>query len=190
MRMRAVERSALIGSVLAALTVVGPTHAAAQSRVEFTLPFGKYDVGFRDVHLFDSSRAVLGTDSLGERLSWRPRPLQVSIWYPALTAAGATPMRYREYVWLFATPLSFAGTDERGHTGAERAFLDWLVDFTDKPPGWRPGRLAELEAARRREFDVPTHAFRNAAQASGNFPIIIYAPGMGGPSFENDILME
>lgn len=176
--------------LLCAIHLLRPHNAEAQSRVTFTLPFGSQSVGFRDLQLFDSSRAVVASDSLGERLAWRPRPIQVSMWYPARPTTGATPMRYREYVWLYSDPLTFAPKTVEARGASERSFLNRFLLLGDRSPGWRPRRLAQLDSARQREFDVPTRAFRDAPPAPGSFPLIVYAPGMGGPSFENDILME
>jgi dienelactone hydrolase len=177
--------------LISAVQLLSPDAATAQSRLAFTLPFGPFAVGFRDLQLFDSSRAVIGSDSLGERLPWRPRPIQVGMWYPATPGAGATPMLYREYVWLDSRPLTFAARTAEARAAIERSFLMRFLLLADRrAPDWRPRRLALLDSARQREFDVPTRAFRDASPAPGAFPLIIYAPGMSSPFFENDILME
>lgn len=170
--------------------LLGTDSAFGQSRISFTLPFGPYAVGFRDLQLFDSTRAVVGSDSAGERTKWRPRPVQVSMWYPAHNEPGATPMRYREYVWLSSAPMTFAANSPAARAATEQGYLNRFLLLTDRPPGWRPARVAQLDSARQREFDAPTRAFRGARAAAGPFPLLIYAPGMGGTSFENDVLLE
>ena len=172
------------------LLALAAASVEAQSALSFTLPFGPHAVGFRDVELFDYSRSVLASDSTGEQGVLTPRPIQVSVWYPARHTAGAKTMRYRDYVRLYAPPLRFAQRSQQGHAEAEQAMLRHpYLGLRSPDVSWNERQTALREAAAR-EFDTPTHAIRGAPDASGPFPIVVYHAGGDGPSFENDVLME
>jgi len=84
-------------------------------------------------------------------------------------------MKYREYVDLYSRPGTMPAHDARAKADNERLFLaGFSVD----------------SAKSARELDAMTRAVRDAAPARGSFPIIVYGPSLGAPSFENDVLME
>jgi dienelactone hydrolase len=131
------------------------------------LAHGSYGVGFKAVALWDHTR-TLGSGA---------RPLQVSIWYPAAPKASAPRMRLREYAWLATLPGQLPREDAAAHRTAERLLIDSIYQTADT-------------ARVRRAFDATTSAVRDAAPARGRFPVVVYAPGRDGVSFDNSALME
>jgi dienelactone hydrolase len=164
---------------VAALVAVSPLVCAvsAQSSVVFTLAPGPFAVGFRAVEQYDATRTFGDAfDDDGEPAPLRrPRPIQTSIWYPATTRRPQPRMRYREYVELYARPGTMPAHDAHGRTENERLFL---------------GAFSVDSAKIERELNARTHAVRDASPARGSFPVIVYGPSLGAPSFENDVLME
>jgi len=161
-------RAAVSVVILAVVSVGGD---ARQSVLSLTLEQGKYAVGFRALIQNDGGRAVL--ESTGETTS---RSIQTSIWYPARPTRGAQKMRYKEYVDLAGMrpdnqPLTHAEATE-----VEKRFVASL-NLTDEK------RIID-------EFEAPTNAVRNAAEAPGRFPVIIYGPSLNAPSWENSDLAE
>lgn len=101
-------------------------------------------------------------------------PRQSLIWYPAATP-GAT-LRYRDYLATRLTALRFdLSPDERKAMAAQQE--ERLV------------RRLGGEAARRL-LNAPMRASREAKPATGRFPVVVYAPGVGGPADENADLCE
>ena len=165
--------------VLALVSSLTPaSRLPAQSALRFTLPFGPYAVGFRSVDQYDYSRTFVGAnDQDGQQHTGeRARPIQTSIWYPAAVDARAARMRYAEYLELQTAPGSLPAHDSTGRRAAMRRLSH----------AFAPADTLRLQ----RELDAATHAVRDASPATGTFPVIVYGPSLGAPSFENAQLME
>jgi dienelactone hydrolase len=141
-------------------------------------PPGTHGVGFRVVQQYDNARVyqqkidlTTGAMATGERA----RPLQTLIWYPAKKPVGRQ-LQYGEYLRLVATETVFARSDaEVDHELA--AALD--------------DNYASLSTEQRRMAMGQTMlATKNAAAATGKFPVIIYAPGSSSSAYENADLCE
>ena len=155
------------GLMVVALLVPAPG-VAQQSQMAFTLAEGPYRAGFRNVNLTDPTRSWSGDVARGPG----PRPLQVSIWYPARPAAGERPMRYAEYLELRALEGGAAG-----YTAEARARAIAMALPGDSLHRWN-------------ESGAPTRAYRDAPAAAGRFPVVLYAPSFNAPSTENSVLAE
>jgi len=169
------RRSCLTLLLLLAAAVNAPLSVAAD--FPLAAPAGPYRVGFHVRQQLDRARVYRQARdpvTAQETAADRARPLQTLVWYPA--AAGGTPMRYRDYVATVATEEDF-----------------------DRTPA-QVGRATEqLVAARARGSDgpriendlrQPAHAVRDAAERSGPFPVVIYAPGHSAYAIDNADLCE
>jgi dienelactone hydrolase len=126
---------------------------------------GPYVVGFRSVEQHDASR------SYGQAAA---RPIQTAIWYPA--RRGGSPMRYDDYLALRGWDDDFTRTPPQ-----RTQVLDaWLAAFVT------PQRAAQVGAERR----AVLWAVRDAPAAAGKFPVVVYAPSLSSPAFENAEMME
>lgn len=126
---------------------------------------GQYAVGFRSVEQHDASRTY------GQAAA---RPIQTAIWYPA--RRGGNPMRYDDYLALRGWDDDFTRTPQQ----RAKVVDDWLEAFVS------PERTVQVAAERR---DL-LWAVRDAPAAAGKFPVVVYAPSLSSPAFENAEMME
>lgn len=148
------------------------TSVAARAEPGFAgLQPGPLAVGWKTVQQYDTSRvyrgtvdAVTGQPVQGERA----RPIQTQVWYPA--RKGGTPVVYGDYLRTEATDEAFDRTP---------AQLDAFLAVTRRQAESRIG--AGPAAAM---FAQRMWAVRDAVPAAGKYPVVIYAPGVGGPGHE------
>ncbi len=101
------------------------------------------------------------------------QPRQILSWYPA--AAAAEPLRYADYL---ATRLTALRTDRS-------------AEDLQALRRQQASRLAQrLGPAAQALLEMPMQASWSAPPAKGAFPVIVYAPGVGGPADENAELFE
>jgi dienelactone hydrolase len=149
----------------------------AQGQLQFSAPWGPHAIGFKVVHLLDSSRSWGdGHDQLtGVPVAAVPeRPLQVLVWYPA-SAAGKT-MVYADYLALLASEDGAVNDPSLTHRVVDGQIQAWA--------GADPLSSYQAIAAQ------PVHATAAATPAAGPFPLVIYAPSDSNASFEDDVLCE
>lgn len=160
---------------LCVLLFSAATHA--QGQLQFDAPWGPHLIGFKVVHLLDSSRGWGdGHDPLtGLPVAVMPeRPLQVLVWYPA--SAAGKPMAYTDYLGLIAS--------EDGAIN-DSAIIQRAVD--EQVRAWAGAdRLSDYQAI----ASERVHATSTAAPATGPFPLVIYAPSDSNASIEDDVLCE
>jgi len=96
---------------LITITVIGIPDVMAVTALQ-TAGFspGQYGVGFKTIEKYDYSRVFSRKqDYLGNTLEGeRARPIQVCIWYPAVTDEEALPMVYGEYNYPYPSDQSFS----------------------------------------------------------------------------------
>jgi dienelactone hydrolase len=71
----------------------------AQDEFIINLDKGIYDVGFKTLLLFDSTRTIHNPSGY--------RPVQISIWFPAEASYDSISMRYKDYFLLSANEIHF-----------------------------------------------------------------------------------
>ncbi len=76
-----------------------PSTLLAQNQIWDNLDKGDYNVGFKVLSLFDSTRTINNQKSF--------RPIQVSIWYPAEKSVHPNPVTYKDYFLLSASEVNF-----------------------------------------------------------------------------------
>lgn len=138
---------------------------------------GPHGIGFRTIEQYDNSRVVSGKyDYFGNAVDGiRERPIQVCLWYPAVTDDEAWMMVYGEYAFpqpqntefidMLSTVQNRDLTTIGRIVGNDRGFLTDLISF-------------ELMAV------------RDAVAAEGNFPLLYYFPNMRGSYCDNVALCE
>jgi hypothetical protein len=172
----AFRRRLLVASCLAAATLCVVSSADAQTPLLWgSLEPGPHAVGFRLEYVLDESREYdpeFVTDTTRIPVH-RPRPMMIGIWYPA-QKTNASRMTYRQYLDLSpgSVPLaSFASrlaSALRGVVGEETT-------------GHELGAMTlEETRAFERLLATKTLAVKDAAAASGRFPVILYHPGTSG----------
>jgi len=140
-------------------------------------PSGPYAVGLKVVQQYDYARGykgavdgVTGQPFKGERA----RPMQTLVWYPA--RAGGKPMSAASYLELDAGEDDF--TLDAATLKQRTADMFEQID-TSMGAGWRRDTLAR-----------PMAAVRDAAAATGSFPLVVYAPSHNASPTENADLCE
>ena len=140
---------------------------------------GRYAVGFRVLYKHDRARKWLPPRGHSNRAAAdQGRPIRISVWYPAVLAKGAEAMRYGDY-FHYEGDKDFRGLNdelEKYDRGS------WLEDLNEVSPNG-----AELFATL---CATPVAAIRNARPASGRFPVVLYAGGLGSRSDANVELGE
>jgi pimeloyl-ACP methyl ester carboxylesterase len=146
--------------VLAA--IVSTIAAAARSGPPF--PFtgepGSYAVGLKVVEQYDYSRL----NRHATDACGKARPVQTLIWYPA-APSRAKYMTVRDYGNLRESDTCF--DDPK---------------LSERAKEWSVAMQAVLE--------VRLAAVRDAREAAGRFPVVIYAPSFSSPGWENADLCE
>ena len=150
---------------------VAPTRAA-NPEVWGSLEPGPYGAGFRALETYDYSRPFA---------EGAPRPLQISVWYPAQAAADGPKLTIGDLAELIASETSFDvdGADSRSRA---RAILRTVLS---------PDFLPSLEDADlQRIFAVSTGAIADAPAARGRFPLLLWGKGEDGHALDHALLNE
>ena len=154
------ENFVLSRVVVFLITVAAMAQSGPEPRLWGGLARGPFNVGFGVVHLTDPSR-YYGAEA--------KRPIQVSLWYPVQKSAQPLGMPFSEYVALYQR-LRTGRNGELSTTDR----TDILAAYGKETfPGSPPAAVAQLLA-------TPTAAVRDARPAEGRFPLVVYAPGLGG----------
>lgn len=136
---------------------------------------GRYQVGFRVLYKHDHSRTWTHS-----KKSWTDngRPIRISMWYPARFASGTSTMRYGDYFYYGAE-----GDFRKVYDILEQYDRSsWLEDLNEVSPNG-----SEIFA---KLCSTPVAAVRNARPASGHFPLVLYAGGLGSRADANVELGE
>ena len=143
--------------------------ASLSAQADYTdspLTYGNYPVGFDRTLAIDSSRVYRRVQDYTEQLQFREIP--ISRWYPA-REAGQVRMQIGDYLQVLKEEEEW-----------EALPADFVLDWFYYP------RNAITEA----NSTYATQAYREAVPASGNYPIILYAPSYHASSSENFMLCE
>lgn len=122
---------------------------------------GPFPVGVRDDLYMDTSREALAWRGCGQETC--PRPIKVSIWYPAARAEGE-PMKLIDFLEVTAGTL-------------DRVIGDLVGELGGTPPDVD---IADKELA----------ALRNAPLRAGRYPLVVFSHGAGGVRFQSIFLTE
>jgi dienelactone hydrolase len=150
-------------SIAAVLLLTAPP---ARSPLWGDLEPGPYAVGFRQIPRYDYSRVhrpavdLEGRPRPGERA----RPIRVSVWYPA-ERSSAAPLTWGDYAAMVAGEEKLGPLDAADFRRGDEAVFRFPL-FRDLTPEQR-ARLAK----------IPSAAVRDAAPASGRFPVVLYSLG-------------
>jgi len=139
---------------------------------------GPYTIGFETLELVDHSRTFLHKyDCEGmPRMIECGRPMQISIWYPALRTASKAGVVFAEYI--FPMP-------------EDDDFFNLLADLQNREIYSRLfGRLTNSYALIQDLMNVSMAAIREAPPVDSVFPLVIYFPDLNGTLTENVVLFE
>lgn len=168
--------------VLLLVLLCGTSVRAGEPRPEIWpgLDTGPYAVGYMVWHRHDILRSFPPVWRAGVSADQvdSPRPVQISIWYPATTPDEVQYLTLQDYLFSAATAIDFTTPDELGKLRHVRE-----VQEIARAEGISEERLAQAMAR-------TTAAIRDAPLATGPFPVLLFVPGTGGPSFQAAALFE
>lgn len=133
-----------------------------------------YQVGFKVISIYDSSRTYKPNASISDKLHYRP--VDVDLWYPADITSSDTTASFADLVHLLEQRSNFYD-DTRTYDGLTDELLQYIcagLNCTDHNI---------LKRAR-------TESYVNAKPIGEQFPLIIYLAGFNGMSYENYLLFE
>ena len=144
------------------------------------LQAGPHPVGFTARFEYDNSRVFRAKYNADGKLyaGNRARPIQIAIWYPA-EKTTQNHMRFEEYAYLLAQELDFSPLTPEKKQEAGRNFFRL-----------RGVTAAFSDQTMKTFLEEKAFPARDATQAKGKFPLIIYAPGSSGAAIENTVLCE
>jgi dienelactone hydrolase len=163
--------------LLALLLLAASATAGAADTFTFSNAPGPYPVGVQVKAQYDYSRVYLPAFDLvtGQpETRERARPIQAITWYPA--RAKGKPLTWRDYV-------ATVPTEDAPYLSAAEVQRAVEADVAGSMAGLAPAIAHQVLAQ-------PMWASKDAAAASGKFPVVIYAPGHSGPATENVDLCE
>jgi hypothetical protein len=128
----------------------------AQDNIWNKLDKGDYNVGFRVLSLYDSTRTINNEKNI--------RPVQISIWYPAKVSNIPQRLSYKDYFLLSAEELNFNISDSLKDKSTEE-YKNLLM------------QNGVAEKAFNEWFDTEMLAVKNAIPIQQKFPLIVVAQG-------------
>lgn len=167
----------LLASFLTSFTVLASAQEAVPATGFAGLQRGPLAVGWKLVQQYDYARTYKGEADLvsGEPTRGeRARPIQTQIWYPARAQGPA--VTYADYV------RTEASEDDFSRSPAE---LDAALAAARKDVAQRIGAAQAAQVLGQRMW-----ARRDAAALAGKYPVVIYAPGVGGSGHDQADLGE
>lgn len=134
---------------------------------KLSLPYGKYDVGFKHYIRYDSTRTY-------ERLSdWTKkataRPIPISIWFPSLRQTQNSQMTIEDYMVILKE-------EEEWEVLPNERILDWFY-YSNSDEN-------------KNHLKEKVKAIKNAKVFQNKFPVVVYSPSYQASSVENFALCE
>lgn len=133
-----------------------------------------YQVGFKVISIYDSSRTYKPNTNLSNKLHYRP--IDIDIWYPAYITPSDTIASFANLVHLLEERSNFYD-DTKSYQGLTDELLQYIC--------------AGVNCKNNRDlYQVTTESFVNAKPIEKQYPLILYLAGFNGMSYENYLLFE
>lgn len=137
--------------------------------------FGQtYDVGFRIIRSYDSSRIYKPASETSDSLHFRP--VEVDLWYPAILRSSETAATFLDFLREMERRSNFYD-DTRSYRGLSNELLQYFCHGLDCPDC---DTLAALK----------TYSYPNAWPIQQKFPLVVYLSAFNGMGYENHALFE
>lgn len=132
------------------------------------LQAGPYKVGFRVIHTYDYTRGYWPKVDYQGRVDTleTARPMQISLWYPAVAPADDAPMVFGDYIALKASARGLPRTTEADRREAVEALRRGPLN------PFFPEGVSDEDL--QRVLQTPTAAIQEADAAAGTFPLVIH----------------
>ncbi len=168
MRQRAIFLGILLSLKLVfflflAISVFSPNVTAASPPLWESLEPGHYKVGFKLLNTVDYSRSsfIKFGNKSNLQSQARGRQIRIYLWYPVSSSVSAVPIHFESYA-------NFALEDFSPYSEKKDIF-----SFVELPlvRGMSKERLRDL-------LQKPTAAIKDAVEADGSFPLIVFGQGL------------
>jgi dienelactone hydrolase len=140
---------------------------AQVSLSKLSLPYGKHTVGFKHYLRNDSTRTYQRMSDWDNKVT--PRPIPVSLWFPAQRPSSPTQMTVESY-------MAILKEEEEWEALPNERILDWFY-YTNTQDN-------------KDHFKEVVKALANVKGLQGKFPVVVYAPSYQASSVENFALCE
>lgn len=167
----------LLFAVLLTAWLFGPSFARPDSAPTPANSPGPYEVGFAAIEKFDHTRTFRSPrDYFGDPVDEpSARPLQISLWYPAVWPEDAVPLVYSEYTFPYPQ---------------NPEFYNMLSRLQDRESARLQAHLGGDERLVVDLMATPTQAVRDAPWANGSFPLLIHCGDIARSGADNAGLWE
>ncbi|RJR30504.1 MAG: hypothetical protein C4574_02315 [Candidatus Latescibacterota bacterium] len=176
------RHSSLAGAAALGLILAGsfPVLSAGVTPFWKTIRPGPFGVGYAVYHERDETRAYRPADdrSATDVQPPRARPIQISVWYPALPVDDAEPLDLVEY--------SYAALSQFDASREGAVPLEVFVARTKEALARGGADERSIDEMLR----APAVAVAGAPPAAGPFPCIVYGTGYESSAWENFVLCE
>jgi hypothetical protein len=162
-----------IGLILILVATITSTVSGQEYSSWGKLKGGTYQVGFRTIDTYDSSRIYKPDEGI------KFRPLLIHLWYPTI-ASSQTNMNFKSYVVLETQRENITNNNVDEYC---KQTIYGYIGFGKKIMG-------NLEVSIDEVLSNTTASLNNAKPVNGRFPLIIYAPSLGKSSIQNNIACE
>jgi tetratricopeptide (TPR) repeat protein len=176
--------TATIRFLLFLLLIIRPLSATIQDRLWRNLEPGPYPIGYKVAFLYDHTRIYKSQYDYKGNIANQDifRPVQISIWYPAIRPDSADFMKYIEYEITAVTRFNYALL-----TDTLEAEIIHSLKSSYKQRGYEDTAIDDLVNV---VFLRSTRAIKDSPPASGSFPLIVFCSGGGDVPSSHDIMFE
>jgi tetratricopeptide (TPR) repeat protein len=172
--------------VLIIIFSICPLGVKAQNRVSLwrNLVPGPYEIGYKVAYIYDHTRIYKSQYDYKGNLVNNDifRPVQISIWYPAVRSENAEYMKYIEYVITASTRFDYSLLSD---TLREEIINSWKEGY--KQRGYEDDVINNIV---NNVLLRKTRAIKDSQPAIGKFPLIVFCSGGGDVPSSHDILFE
>lgn len=133
-----------------------------------------YAIGFREIHITDTTRVYKPATGITDYLHYRP--IDLDIWYPADSITHDTALLFRDILGLLPQRANYYTASQVGD-GMSQNIAQMFCDY-----------FKCSDSARVLNFE--SNSYRNAMPAKGSFPLVIYLAAYNGMSYENFLMFE
>ena len=130
--------------------------------------------GFKTIQTKDTSRFYKPNTDTSDYLHYRP--LDIDIWYPAIASSKDTALHFRNLLGLLETRANYYTASNIGN-----GFAKQIAQFFCES-------LQCSDSSKLLNFKTET--YKNALNAKGKYPLVIYLSSFNGMSYENFTLFE
>ncbi len=137
-------------------------------------PKPPFAVGFQIIKATDTTRIYKPNTDIKDKLHYRP--LDVDVWYPASSARNDSVLKFKNILGLLEERANFYSAPKTFPNLTREVAKSFTEGFGCSHPGFL--------------LNYPTNSIRNAVNAAGKFPLIIYLASYNAMSYDNYVLLE